>query len=328
MPIEEVGKNGVKITSEGGSLQEIQARIKAAESSGLGALMNPSPPAPQGPAPVPTSDSPAPVTVPPPEKVETKPTEAEIKPEHVQKFKNPDGSLNDDKVIKSNEHLKMGIEEKQAKLLKLNRELTQKFTKVSQELSEKNNEKKNADEELDFSKPSEEVKKKILADLEADPIETILRLSRTGAKQVTEPIIKKVDAMSDRSSEEGKLKELDSLVDKGHGWILEEGTSRFESVFAERPYLLQSKTPYADALLFMNIPASGTDIPKVTHLGQKTPIIGASQTVPPPSSAPPLTTENQLEVISNQIKRAIADRDFDRAKELSAQQDRLYKGMF
>ena len=120
---EQVGKNAVKLSSEGGSKEALMARIAEAESKGLDGLFN-SPQTPGSPSVAVETRAPvdiAPVQAPAPQTPQ--PKVEEIKPESVQKFKDSDGKLDLAKIEKSNEHLQRGIESRAEQLLKRNREL-------------------------------------------------------------------------------------------------------------------------------------------------------------------------------------------------------------
>lgn len=321
--IEQVGKNAVKLASTAGTKDETMARIAEAEKMGIEGLFK----APQTPSPslaietrAPSETAQMPVDVPP----TLKPTVEETKQPNAQKFKEPDGSLNLDKIEKSNEHLQRGIESRAEKLLKLNRELQQKFTQTGQELSTKSKEVMADVDALEFT---EEGKKKIIDDLDKDLIGTIVKIARTAAKREAEPFIQDISSLKEKARESRELTELDDLVKDGNGWIIEEGLTRFESVFKERPYLRQSNTPFRDALRFMELPSRDSQ-PTQARVGAQTPILGAFQTVPPPNALPPSTPERDIETLSAELRNALARKDFKRADEIQAQQDRVYKGMY
>ena len=321
MPEEIVtGKTAVEFKPVDSTMDEVKARVAAVEAKGLEALFK------ESLLPAQNNDAPK-VDVQPqtnvPPTPEPKPTAEETKQSNLQKFKNPDGTLNLDKVEKSNEHLKRGIDERTAQLLKMNRELNKKFSQTSQELSAQQKAEKDAEISL-----TEEGKKKILEDLERDPLETILKLARTAVRQETAPVMQDVRSMKERHVEAGQLKELDDLIAEGNDWIVDNGMERFDQVFQKRPYLRQSSTPYRDALLFMDLPRSENGQPTPAQVGPKTPIISASQAVSPPSSSPPSTPERDFAVLNNELRQALKDRDIKRAKEIEAQLDRVHKGMF
>lgn len=328
---EQVGKNAVKLSSEGGSKEVLMARIAEAESKGLDGLFN-APQAPGSPSVAVETRAPvdiAPVQAPAPQT--PKPKEEELKPESVQKYKDSDGKLDLAKVEKSNEHLMRGIESREEKLLKLNRELQKKFHHVGQELAAKSIETPEADP-IEFT---DEGKKRIIADMGLDPndvtsqklLDSIVKISRTVARRETEPFVKDVRNITESTQETRSLKELDDLVKEGNDWIINEGTTRFDKVLEERPYLRQSRTPYRDALRFMELQRPDNQ-PTQARVGAQTPILGASQTVPPPSTLPPSTPEQDIESLSLSLRSAMTEKNFQKAKEIEAQMDRVYRGMY
>jgi len=321
MPIEDMGNNALKLSSEGGTLEEMEARVAAAEAKGLESLEAPKAPPADETKPNDAPEATGPQEPAPQKDEETGKSSDGKKPDPLQKFKNPDGSLNPDKIEKSNEHLQRGIESRTEKLLKLNRELNKKFTTTSQQLAA-TSKATDAPDDLQFT---DEGKKKILEDLEKDPIETILKVVRTATRKETARLNDDVSSLKEHSRESRELKELDDLVQEGHSWIVEDGLSRFDKVFSERPWLRQSPEPFRDALRFMEFPRTDGQ-PAKAQVGSKTPVLGASTAVPPPSSKPPLTQGQELSRISVELRKAMADGDNARMAELEAQYDRVAKG--
>lgn len=315
-----LGTNAVKFPNEGGSLQDIQARIKAFEN-----------PAPAEPTPPPVSE---PVATPPvadqlpAEATPPAPPAEATTVEVPQQFKDKEGKLDEDKIQKSNEHLRKGIEDRQAKILKLNKELREKFresgTTLNQEKAKAQAEEALGD--IPRGQLTPEQKAKIAEEIQKDPIEGMIALQRIIAKQEMEPHVGTLRSIVEDRSESSQLKELDRLiVEEGHDWILSEGPARFEAAFKERPWLRQSATPYADALRFMDVPGQQ---PTVAQVGPKTPILGAARAVPPPSPVPTVTPDQHLADLSNALHAAIRNKDFKTAGELEAKMDAAYKGRF
>lgn len=316
------GKTVIASKPDDGSMAEIKAKIAEVEAKGIEALFNESL-AQNNNAPKIYVQSQA--NVPP--KPEQPPVE-EIKQETLRKFQNKDGSLSLDKVEKSNEHLMREIESREEKLLRLNRELQKKFTATSQELSAK---KQEADE-FEFT---EEGNKKIISDLGLDPespeskklIDTFVKIARTVTRRETEPFVKDVRNLNEISKESRFLKELDDLAKEGNEWIITEGTAKIEKVLEERPYLKQSKTPYRDALKFIE-PSRTGDSTAQAQAGTRTPILGASQAIQPPSSSPTSTPERELQSLNDELVKALKDHNRNKIREIEAQMERVYKGMF
>ena len=310
-----IGTNVTQFTSEGGTPAEIKARIEAFEN----------PPIPK----------PEPVAVTTPannDQVQTSDAKAVIPAvtgaiESPQQFKGTDGKLDEEKIQKSNEHLRMGIEERQAKLIKLNKDLREKFRESGTEL---NTEQVKAEQESSIAellkgKLTPEIKKRIAEEIENDPVEGFLTMSRLAARQELNPHIGKIESMEKSYVERRELKELDTLINEGHDWIISEGLGRFEQAFNDRPWLRQSKTPYADALRFINTPGHA---PSQAHVGPTTPILGSSRAVPPASATPSVSPDQSLADLSNSLRIAIRNKDMAKAAELEAKMDMAYKGRF
>jgi len=315
-----LGTNAIQFPNQGGSLKDIEARIKEFENPTTAA---PTPP----PAPEPTA-TPAEVgqlqTPTPPTATPAEATTVEVP----QQFKDKDGKLDEEKLQKSNEHLRKGIEDREAKLLKLNKELREKFRQSGAAL---NQEKSKAEAETSFAellkggKLTPEVKQKLAEEIEKDPIEGMIAINRLIARQETEPYRGAIQNIVEERAETNELKELDSLVRDGHDWIVSEGLGRFEQAFRDRPWLRQSTTPYKDALRFIDVPGQQ---PPVAQVGPKTPILGASRAVPPPSPVPPVSPDQQLNELSQALNAAIRNKDYKTAGELEAKMDAAYKGRF
>lgn len=316
------GTNVSVFPNQGGSVQDIEARIKAFENP---APAEPTPP----PAPEPIATPPAADPLQAPATPPATPAEATTV-EVPQQFKDKEGKLDEDKIQKSNEHLRKGIEDREAKLklLQSNKELREKFRKAGATL---NQEKSKAEAETPFAellkngKLTPEIKQKLAEEIEKDPIEGMIAINRLIARQETEPYRGAIQSIVEEKAETSELKELDGLVEDGHDWIIGEGLGRFEQAFKDRPWLLQSKTPYRDALRFINVPGQQ---PTVAQVGPKTPILGASRAVPPPSPVPTVTPDQQLEQMSQALKAAIRNKDFKAIGELEAKMDAAYKGRF
>lgn len=310
-----LGTNVVQFKNEGGSKADIEARIKAFENPEV------KEPVLEQPATPAVVDQVQNVTTPTPQEGDT--TTVEVP----QQFQNKDGKLDEEKIQKSNEHLRKGVEDRQAKLIKLNKELREKFremgTKVNQEQSKA--EAEAALGEIPKGQLTPEQKKKIAEELEKDPVEAILALNRIIAKQELEPHINDIQNIKQDRTESRELRELDELVNSGHDWIVSDGLSRFEAAFKERPWLRQSNTPYRDALKFIDVPGQQ---PTQAQVGPRTPILGASRAVPPPSSVPSVSPEQHLAELSKALHSAIRNKDFKAAAELEAKMDMAYKGRF
>lgn len=311
----QIGTNVTKYTSNGGSVADIEARIKAFESP---QVQEPTP------EPVPTPEVTAQVPeIPTPPATPAEGTKVDVP----QQFKDKDGSLDEEKIIKSNEHLQKGILERQEKLIKLNKELREKFRQSGTQLSEEKAkaEAENVIEKINAGKLTPEEKEKIAKEFEKDPVEALLAFNRVITKQEIEPHLKKLYSLEAESKESKEISELDALARDGNEWILTEGTARFEEVFKARPYLMQSPTPYRDALRFMEIKGQQ---PTQAQVGPKTPILGASKAVPPPSPVPPVSPEQELADISRELRLAIKNKEYGKASELEKKMDILYKGRF
>lgn len=310
-----LGTNVVQFKSEGGSKSDIEARIKAFE--------NPETKEPvlEQPATPPVVDQVQDETPLPPKDSEK--TTVEVP----QQFQSKDGKLDEEKIQKSNEHLRRGVEERQAKLIRLNKELREKFREMGTKV---NQEKAKADAEASLGdipkgQLTPEQKKKIAEELEKDPVEAILAINRIVAKQELEPHINDIQNIKQDRTESRELRELDELVESGHDWIVSEGLGRFEAAFKERPWLRQSNTPYRDALKFIDAPSQQ---PIQAPIGPRTPILGASRAVPPPSAVPSVSPDQQLAELSTALRSAIKNKDFKSVAELEAKMDMAYKGRF
>lgn len=312
-----IGTNVTKMTSDGGTVADIEARIKAFENP---PVQEPTPPivaTPEVPAQVQEVATP-PVT----------PTEG-TKVDIPQQYKDKDGSLDEEKISKSNEHLQKGIEERQAKLIKLNKELREKFRASSEQLKEEKSkvEAESTIEKINSGKLTPDDRERIAKEFGIDPehVDSLTAFTRIIAQREIEPHLKKIQSLETQSREAKEINELDSLTSDGNDWILTEGTARFEEVFKVRPYLLQSPTPYRDALRFME---SKGQQPTQAHVGPKTPILGTSKAVPPPSSVPPVSPEQELEDMSRDLRMAIKNRDYAKASQIEQKMDIMYKGRF
>ena len=243
--------------------------------------------------------------VPPtPPKPDTPP--AEVKKDGLQQFKDKEGNVDAEKIRKSNEHLERGLRDKE-ELLKRNKELLSKFTKTSQEAAK-------VKKELGATAPIPEGG-------QGDDIDDKRFLERLGAAQEDPKLLRKVireeaaqlpqvrEAVSfmeetKRERFEASMgQQLNELVQAGHTWIAKEGLGRFNEVFDREPWLLQSRTPYLNAMKFMEIPQESAPAP--AQGSQPVPVLGGGNAIPPPSSAPTATTEQKMKDLSSQFHTAV-----------------------
>lgn len=243
----------------------------------------------------------------------------------LQQFRDKDGEVSTDKILKANEHLEKAIREKED-LIRQNKELLGKFSKASEEA-------KRTAKAVDGQRETfqvrggglpEEDRKKLWAEVEKNP-DALLDYVEQIAEQKARRYGSKVEEMEQERILTARANELDDLVRAGNTWIKTEGLGRFEEVFKQRPFLLQSPTPYVDALRFIDPPSNGTTAAPAQG-GKGTPILGAGHAVPPPSSAPPVTPDARMKQLSAELQNAMRDGDGKRQQELWAEYERLYKG--
>lgn len=242
------------------------------------------------------------------------------KKDSLQQFKGKDGQVDISKIEKANEHLKQGIKDSKEKLLEENKKLLSEYTKTRQELSAVG---KMAPPTPGAPDESERVFLEKLAKAGDDP-KILRQLIREEALEIVRPLQNeweqgKQDRVASRLTDE-----LVELAESGESWIITEGTGRFNDAFKARPWLLQSPTPYKDALKFIDAPRGPAPAP--AQSGQAIPILGAGSAVPPPSSAPPATTEQRMTVLSAQFREALKWGDQASATKLMAEMSRLNNG--
>lgn len=285
---------------------------------------------------------PEPVTPPPVQVQETDPVSTE-KPDHLQKFRDKDGQVSEEKLLKSNEHLEKGIAEKQkllemskedrqALLIKQNKELNKKFTQMSQEIAK--------DKPVVPTSPfagvipdelTPEVKQELLGRLEkGEVIEVMAQVSKAyghmAADQKVNQRMSKWEKLEAEMADTQSMKQLDSLVDKGHTWIVTEGMGRFESVFQEHPEIRNLKDPYRAALGYMDdLPTNGSASPRAQGRSS-TPILGAGGAVPPPHSGPTVSTEQEMEKLSANLRVALQRNNKAEISKIQTQMDKLERG--
>lgn len=301
------------------SLAALKARVAAVE------VVNP----PDTREVVPEVTAPSPVQVQAPAiPPEAKAPEAN-KVDSVQQFRDKDGKVSLEKIEKANEHLRMSTEQRQAFLLKQNKELQKKFTEVSQEVSRaKQNVPPPPVGAVDLGQLTPETKQQLMADIEKDPVGTIFRIAQASAAQQRDigmnQLKSELEPILSSHRELAQAKELDELANKGHEWIYTEGLGRFERVFQEHPELRGLKNPYRAALGYMDdIPVNGT-APASAQGGL--PTLMGGHAVPPPSSVPPSSPEQEMEKLSVKLKLALARNDKAGAAQIMAQQDKLVRG--
>lgn len=305
-----LGTNVTKMEGGKGTQAELEARVKSFES-----------PEPQPEVMTPPTEAQVPAETPPP----APPAEA-TKVDSLQQFKDKEGNVSEEKILKANEHLKKGIKERTEKLLAENKALREKFRQAGVQVN--SSEKKSFElpiDDLPKTALPPDLKNKILEGLEKDPVETILSLVNGVSQQAIAPVIKDTEAMK-RDHEQGKtMRELDDLISEGHDWIATEGLGRFDAVFRENPWILNSPNPYKAAVRFMDPPERQ---PTQAQVGAKTPILGANRAVPPPSQVPPVSPEQESANLSIALRTALREKDWAKAAEIEKQMDTMFKGRF
>lgn len=304
------------------SLEAIQARIKAAEANpevGKAHRLATGPVASTVQEPTPPTQAVGPEVKPP-----APPTEP--KKDGLEQFKGKDGIVDDGKIRKSNEHLERGIRERE-ELLRKNKELLAKFTTVSQGLAET---RKTAETLPPIAPPppvavdADEAFLRKLAQSEEQPL-ALRDLMREEFGAMIAPYKTQLMGAAQEADMRQKAAELQEIVNAGNTWIIKDGhvdLSPFDSVFTERPYLLQSRTPYLDALKFMDVPSGSASAPAQGG----TPILGGGSAVPPPSSAPAVTTEQKMNELSTQFRNLLARGQTVEAGKVMEEMQRLNRG--
>jgi hypothetical protein len=245
-------------------------------------------------------------------------------------FVKEDGSLDEDKIQKSTEHLEKGIEDKSQRITKY-KELQRKFTSVSQEA--KKEEAKAADFGLQQMKDynfSPEFREFFKSEYERDPIGALAKLGDAIAEQKVAELRREREQERRERLDEMRLQGLDELASrKGNEWLLtDDGFAKVEKVLSERPYLWQDKNPYEAALRFIDDRPSPAQAPGQAQTGQRTPILSGSRAVPPPSSTQPPSPAQELARLTAEQNHWLAHGNVTKANEIQRQKDELASRAF
>lgn len=308
-----------------GTLAEIQARVDAAERAGLNNL----PPADVTP-PQPTTQN---VEAAPPAVPDAEP---KVNIDGIlQQPKDKESKLDEGKILKSNEHLEKAIvsrTERAALLQKQNKELREKFRQATEEVKRLESERPSPFDGMDPDHMPDEFKKQLELDADKDFFGTnakfVTAIIRREMHRDVTPLKNQINEIHQKTRDTSEANELDELIEQGHTWIADEGLARFEREFKARPYLLQSQTPYKDALRFIDdVPLARNSAPGSAQPVVRSPILGANRAVPSPSPMPPVTIESSMEQLSHQIQEALSNKDYRVAKQLQDKADELYRRM-
>ena len=250
----------------------------------------------------------------------------------LRQFKDKGGKVDDSRIEKANEHLERGLKQRE-ELLKRNKELLSKFTKTSMELAET---KKalgaggGALSQMPEGGGGQDLDKAFLGRLakaEEDPLvlrELIREEARALYSQESNEIRSAVESIRRDKYHSERVAELVQLVEEGHTWIETEGLERFDRVFQEKPFLMQSPTPYLDAMAFIKPLAGAASAP--ARSGGPIPILGSGSAVPPPSSQPTATKEQKMNELSKQFHEALKWNDRVGAQKIMEEMDRHEQG--
>ena len=311
------------------TLATIKARVEAAEA------INP---------PDTREVIPEPIAPPPNQVQESAPPSVEAdKADSLQKFRDKDGQVSEDKLLKSNEHLEKGIAEKEkllamskdervALLAQRNKELNKKFTQAAMEVAkDKPQAVPSPFEGVIPDELTPDIKKNLLERLEkGEVIEVMAQVAKAyghmAADQKVSQRMQKWEKAESEMAEKESGKQIDSLVDKGHTWILTEGMGRFEAVFQEHPEIRNLKDPFRAAIGYMDdLPINGS-ASSAAHGRKSTPILGANGAVPPPSSGPSSSPELEMQALSASLRIALQRGNRAEMSKIQAQMDKLERG--
>lgn len=310
MPDEIKGENAPKV-DRSAELAALRADVSQQEASARSAKEADGQPTEQ------TADT---KTQAPPETSQPENPGEEKKPAQSQP-KDKSGEVSEEQIQKDTEHLKADLAKKEARkaeLLEQYKGLQRQYTPVAQEVKrlEKEVQSQATQQQGDRTEIPADFRKKFTEDLEKDPVEAIVKIvgaitdgRLNGFRQETG-----IDKFRESMEDQKRDRELDTLAKQGHSWIHEEGLERFVGVFKERPYLLNSNTPFADAIRFMEgLPSKGNG--QSPAQGPRTPTLSSSGSLPPPTS-PADTLESSYASLDTQYDRAMKRGDVREAKKL------------
>lgn len=250
------------------------------------------------------------------------------KVDSMQQFRDKEGNVDLAKIEKTNENLAKGTKDKEERiqsLLQRQKELQREFTRKAQEAKtlEKEVQRTDAPSHGDFRTMSPELKKRFLEDVEKDPADAILRLSRMVADSEVRALREELQSLKNERRERSQAESLDSLGQSGNEWVYTaEGEQWFQERFREEPALLQMADPYRSAVRMFreSLPKgaqNGTAQP-----GKPTPILGSAHAAPPPSSAPTETPVQKLEKLAAKMGEALKLGDIQEAKKIELEMRR------
>jgi hypothetical protein len=308
--------SGIIIASDPNkTLEQVRAEVKAFEANPIDPFAPnvPTVPAEKTPAPAP---SPEKAVLPAPDK--TPPVEEKPKP--TQQPQEPA-----EKVAPATEPAKET--DWKAAYQGLQREFNKKFQEKKAEASgtEKAPATAPLEEGLDDITP--EFEKQIIADLEKDPVRTLIKLNRAIARKEFDPLRSKLDAADFEKQEAAKIQGLEKLVGEGHEWLkTPEGQRKMEAVLNENPELWKTKDPYRAALGFISdIPPKAQQPGTAPSTGQ-TPILGAGGAMPPAVSTPAVSKVDTLMTMQKEVELLQSRGQMAEAREIMKKMDALQRG--
>jgi hypothetical protein len=246
----------------------------------------------------------------------------------------PDGTVDQQKLDKATQHIEKAIQSKEAALAKY-KELQKKYTQLSQEVAVKKAEVEPPKVDLykaglkpeDFSP---EFRDKLQKDMEQDFVGTWLKATTAIVRSAIDPLQQERNQEKAMAHEERVYKRLDELASKpGNEWMLtEDGMTKFDNVFKEKPYLWQSSDPYGDAWHFIEEKPEYKALQAQVAQAQKpTPVLGAGRAIPPQVSQPSVSLDAQLEQLNVQQAQAMTERNYALAAEIQKKKDKLVVNM-
>ena len=203
--------------------------------------------------------------------------------------------------------------------------LQRKIDQLQKEIASKETPKPPLEDEIENLTP--EFKQKLVADLEKDVPETLIKLIRAVTRKELNPVRSKVEASEHERLQTAQLNGLDRLVGEGHEWLkTPDGLAKMEAALDENPELWKTKDPYRAALGFISDIPSKAQQPSRAQTTGLTPMLGAGGVVPTAVSTPAASKVDTLISMQAQVELFQSRGQMDKANQLLKEMEAIERG--
>ena len=199
-------------------------------------------------------------------------------PEVPEKFKNPDGTLNTEKLEKSTVNAQEALD----KYITLEKELKRKMNQVQAEKNlYLNPQAAKAEAPVSNAPVNPDFAKQIEVDIAREGVGPVLTKLFTAAQEAAYERAKQdVSSLKEKAAESERRAQVDAIGQRDPWVYTQEGLATLSQVLTEQPYLWEASDPYKAAYMFHKGSLAVNSVPSVASVLTPTPTARPSAPVP------------------------------------------------